>query len=241
MLLEEYMTWQNLCDDIKNKTGQNYFYGRCHPDHNGLTRGGKLPYSISEYEFNYMRDFIVKHNLTRGFELATGTCISTLSLGFGFAKTGGKLISIDSYEEEVTQCQPIGTTGKTYDQSQDYVLNSNLIKAYNLESVVQLIIGWSPHDCIESIDKNYQSNLDFAFFDCPKSSEDFTRDIAYLKTRMNKEKFAIFVHDTHCFMEDFNRLGYEIFGIKPKQITEFQTPTGKINQVFPLSVITNIE
>lgn len=239
--IEEYIFWQDFCLDIKKKTNQNFFFGRCHPDHNGLTRDGKLPYSISEYEFNFMKDFIIRHNLKKGFELATGTCVSTLALGFGFSKTGGSLLSIDSYEEEISQNQPINSTGRAYEQSIDYALNQQLINVYNLENFVHLHVGWSPRDCERIIFEKYEKDVDFVFFDCPKTAEDFIRDASFLVSLVKKEKFAIFVHDTHCFMDEFNRIGQDLFGIKPRQITEFETPNGKISQVFPLSVITNIE
>jgi hypothetical protein len=236
---DEYVTWPSLCRDIKLRTNQDYFYGMCNPDHNGLTRGGKFPFSISEYEFNFMKNFIVENNLTRGFELATGTCVSTLAIGHAMSKTGGKLISIDSYEEEVTQNQPIMSTGRTYD-SPDYTMNAQLISAYGLQDTVSIVAGWSPRDCEHLIDSNYQNNVDFVFFDCPKSKEDFIRDASFLTSRINKDKFAIFVHDTHCFMSDFNSLGFEMFGVKPRQITEFPALDRTVTQVFPLSVITNI-
>ena len=240
MNFDNYVDWETLVVDLKKKTGQSFFYGKCHPDHNGLTRGGKLPYSISECEFNFMKDFIIKNKLTRGFELATGTCISTLALGYGFSKTGGKLISLYSYEEVETQNEPINSTGKVY-KSLDYEMNSQLITSYNLEKFVDLIVGWSPKDSESKIDDIFDGNIDFVFFDCPKSKDDFLRDASILVQRVNKEKFAIFVHDTHCFMDDFNQIGQKMFGVKPIQIVDFETPKGKIRQVFPLSVITNIE
>jgi hypothetical protein len=236
---DEYVTWPSLCDDIKLKTNQNYVFGTSHPSHYALARDGKLPYSISEYEFNFMKNFIVDHNLTKGFELATGTCISTLAIGYGMSKTSGKLISIDSYEEEVSQNQPVHSTGKTY-ESPDYLMNIQLINAYNLQETVDVIKGWSPKDCEQLIDQNYKNNVDFVFFDCPKSKEDFIRDASLFVSRINKEKFAIFVHDTHCFMSEFNALGFEMFGVKPRQITEFPSHNKTVTQVFPLSVITNI-
>ena len=168
-----------------------------------------------------------------------GTCISTLAIGYGFSKTGGKLISIDSYEEVVTQNQPAMSTGLTYD-SPDYTMNVQLINAYNLQSTVDVIAGWSPRDCELLIDQNYENNVDFVFFDCPKSKEDFIRDASFLVPRINKDKFAIFVHDTHCFMPEFNALGLEMFGVQPRQITVFPASDRTVTQVFPLSVITNI-
>jgi hypothetical protein len=41
-------------------------------------------------------------------------------------------------------------------------------------------------------------------------------------------------------MSEFNALGFEMFGVKPRQITEFPSHNKTVTQVFPLSVITNI-
>ena len=111
---------------------------------------------------------------------------------------------------------------------------------FNLENTVECKKGWSPIDSETYIRENGEL-LDFVFLDCPKSTEDFIRDIKYLVNYINKSKFAIFVHDTHCFMEDFNRLGLEYFGIQPKQLHTFNLNNTTYTQTFPLSVITNIE
>ncbi len=67
-----------------------------------------IPVSLSETEFNYLSQFIVEHNLTAGFDLATAFGISALAIGLGLKKTGGRLLSMDSYREEESQDQPIG-------------------------------------------------------------------------------------------------------------------------------------
>ena len=58
-----------------------------------------LPFSINNFEFNFMRDVIIKNNLKNGYELATGLGISTLALSLGLKETDGHLISCDSYQE----------------------------------------------------------------------------------------------------------------------------------------------
>lgn len=241
--LNSYTEWKPLCDYIYSNLNIVFNSNGVHPLHKGLGLNGKLPYSISEHEFNFFKDFIMKHNLKNGFELATGTAISTIAIGYAFSKTGGKLLTMDSYDEEQEQVVTVKPTiHETSDQP--FYRNQNILKLFNLENTVECKKGWSPTDSENYIKETFTEKgelLDFVFLDCPKSTEDFIRDIKYLVNYINKSKFAIFVHDTHCFMEDFNRLGFEYFGIQPKQLYTFNLNNTTYNQHFPLSVITNIE
>ena len=251
----KYITWKDICQPIHGcqriqPPPIQYTRWNVHPDHDGLSINGRLPHSISEAEFNLMRDFIVDNNLKTGFDLATGTGISAIAFGFGFKQTGGKLLSVDSYIEESTQYQN-GEWGG-FEGDVDMALNSPLAEGaynnniqiirnlFNLDNVT-LEKGVSPHDCVHYIEKHKLYPIDFVFFDCPKSAEDFHRDATYIKKYLNQDKYAIFWHDTHCFMDDFKKLSKEYFGIESRQITKFNCDGELREQEFPLSVITNIE
>jgi len=242
MLTTKYTTWDELCEYIRTNLNINFSSKSVHPLHKGLGIDGNLPFSISEYEFNFIKDFIMKHNLKNGFELATGTGISTISIGWALKQNNGKLMSMDSYDEEDKQYVVVKPELRDVPNSDTpFKRNEELLKLFDLQNTVTLKKGWSPHDS-ENYIKQQSNKLDFVFLDCPKSTEDFIRDATYLTKYINTDKFAIFVHDTHCFMDDFNKLGEEMFGIKPIQKYNFNFPEKSLiaNQTFPLSVITNI-
>ncbi len=143
-ITKDYTSWDILTKELNSLTGNNYSGFGVHPLHKGLSLNGKLPFSISEYEFNYMKNFIIEHDLKNGFELATGIAISTLSLGAASQIIGGKLCSLDSYEEELVQEQPIGKTSTVVDQNPPGLkTNKLLIDAYGL-SGKKLFKGYSP-------------------------------------------------------------------------------------------------
>lgn len=229
--MNQYITWNELIPFVYENTGIKYSRDNVHGEHYGLSIDGKLPYSISEYEFNYMKDFIVEHNLKSGYELATGTCLSTVALGLGFKETGGKLISLDSYIEYETQTIPISKSFGPTD-SKLFSQNQSLLDLYQLDNV-ELKIGWSPQDA----EKYLPDVVDFVFLDCPKTIEDFIRDIGPVKSRL-ATRFAIFIHDVFAYPpEAFNKHAVEILGIHPKYISSFYD---KYNQTFPLTVVTNL-
>lgn len=229
----KYITWQELIEYIYIETGLIYTSENVHLQHYGLSINGKLPYSISEYEFNYMKDFIVQHNLKSGYELATGTAISTIGIGLGLKQTGGKLISLDSYIEYETQRIPINVcSGPHIPNSKSYEDNKRLIELFKLDNV-DLIVGWSP----KSAYKCLPDKIDFVFLDCPKTVDDFERDIQPILNKLD-DKFAIFIHDVFAYPpQEFNKKAIEIFGVNPKYIVNFYD---KYNQVFPLTVVSNI-
>ena len=91
------------------------------PDHRGLRMAHRaIPVSLSETEFNYLHDFIVDHRLQCGFDLATAFGISALAMGTALKKTGGRLLSMDSYHEEQSQAQPLGiSAGSSFTKPTD--------------------------------------------------------------------------------------------------------------------------
>ena len=80
MILDRYTTFRELIDTINSMlpdsvAEQSHAEGR----HIGIHLShAYFPISINEQEFNYMHDVIISNNLKNGFELATGTGISTI-------------------------------------------------------------------------------------------------------------------------------------------------------------------
>jgi hypothetical protein len=236
---DKYTKWESLIELIYSETGISFQTGKCHPSHNGLSIDGKLPFSISECEFNYMKDFIIKHKLVNGYELATGTGISSVAIGYALGKNRGKLVTIDSYLEDEIQDQPVNDLrlGNSKSPMDRNVLMFNKLGLDN----VKCYNRFSPN-CEDILDEEFNKDIDFVFLDCPKDLNDFIRDTSILKERINKNKFAIFVHDTHCFPDGFKEVSKKMFGSEGIFIFDFNDSNGNtITQEFQLGLITNIE
>jgi hypothetical protein len=240
MILNEYTKFEDLISNINSFSDIKISFGGV-IEHNGIKFEDKgLPISINEHEFNYMHDFIIKHKLVCGYELATGTGISTLSTGIALKKNGGILISMDNYMEDKLQEQQINFNNNyVLTDSDSYKFVNKILKFYSLDNV-ELVIGNSPTDSVKIFnDNNYK--FDYIFFDCPKCDEDFERDILSIKNNLS-DKFAIFVHDTHTFTEKSFKLVENTFGVNMILIDEYYKNTiFHSKRKYPLALITNIE
>ena len=250
MKLENYKTFDFIVNAV-NKSSPIKIEKTYHADgrHIGIKLKAKsAPISINESEFNYMNSIIVNHNLQNGFELSTGIGISTLGIATAFEKTGGHLITIDSYYEELTQIPtniPVGNYTKIDIEtiklvSLSYQFVDFIITNLKLKPIVDMLIGWSPTDSIKAIEKR-GIPLDFVFLDCPKNDEEFERDITSLKPFIG-EKYVIFVHDTQCYTKKSFDLANKLFNKNMIQIYEYFLKTEyHSNRYFPLAIITNID
>jgi hypothetical protein len=241
-MLRGYTYWEEFCDLINSNCDFKYSTKLHHVnDHYGLSCNEQLPYSITEYEFNFIKDFILKNGLKSGFELGTGIAVSSIAIGYALRENGGKLLSVDSYAEQENQIQPIGSSYRAV--SNDTFLNNNkeLLNLFNISDSVFLIKGLSPNDIPSLISKYLSEKIDFIFFDCPKDYDDYLRDIEPVLPFLNKDRFAIFVHDTHCYMDQFKEDSIKRFGIDSIQIYQFDCNGVTESQKYPLSLITNID
>jgi len=247
----KYTSFDSLCESLNEVLDQKiqkvYHAGGHHIGIQLTTR--YFPISVNESEFNFMFNFIIEHGLKSGFELSTGTGISTIALGSALKETGGHLITLDSYYEELTGVSsniPVGNytpedVEKIKTTSNCYQFATNAIIALDLESTVQIEIGWSPSDSVALLQKR-GTPLDVVFLDCPKDDDEFERDIRSLVPLMNKEKYVIFVHDTHSYTQRSFDLVKELFGVEMVQKREYFENTGYYSkQYFPIAVITNIK
>lgn len=245
-----YQTFENLIEEI-NKISEHKIM--LQPNGAGRHLGIRLvsnhfPISINESEFNFMRDCIIKYNLKTGVELSTGVGISTLSLLEGFSRTVGHLITLDSYYEEIYSISSnipiLNYTNENINDvknfSNAYKLINDIINYKKYNNFVNVEIGWSPHDLIRLI-KHRDKKVDFIFLDCPKSDEEFNRDLTALIPFLDT-KYMIFVHDTHTFTEKSNTLVNELLNTNIQYIREYYKNTDHYkNWYFPLGLITNIE
>jgi hypothetical protein len=240
MILDKYTTFHELISEINSFSDIKICFGGV-KEHNGITFVGKgLPISINEHEFNYMHDFIIKHKLVCGYELATGTGISALSSAIALKKNNGILLTMDNYIEDKIQEQQINLNNDDIlTNSDSYNFVKQILKFYSLDNV-ELVVGNSPKDSVKIFDEN-NHKFDYIFLDCPKCDNDFERDILSIKNNL-KDKFAIFVHDTHTFTEISFKLIENIFGVNIILIDEYYENTEfHSKRKYPLGLITNIE
>jgi predicted O-methyltransferase YrrM len=236
-----YYTFNDIIENV-NKSCPVKLQLHSYKIHGGIClQSHELPVSINEPEFNYMKDFIIKHCLKTGVELATGTGISALSIGLGMKETGGSLMSMDAYLEEQTQQQPIHTTGKSvYMNSNCYIVATYMKELYNLQGIVNFKIGLSPHDLKKEIE-NLNSKVDFVFLDCPKDDDDYERDIRAIYPYLS-DKYAIFIHDTHTYKGYADKINMELFGKTFTKIHKYYEGTEhEIIKFWPMALITNLD
>jgi predicted O-methyltransferase YrrM len=182
--------WTNLVEETKSWpiSLQTVNYNSLNT-HYGLRMIHKeIPISISEHEFNFMRDFVQNLNPKECLEIATGIGVSTLAIALGLKD--GYLTTIDSYEEEDTQIQPQNSFKKNQ-KNPDGLLMAQMLARY-----------FEVQDKIEFIHDIYDGNVlpdgkwDFIFLDCPKNDEDFIKIFELLLPYIDN-RTKILVHDTH--------------------------------------------
>ena len=156
-----------------------------------------FPHSIKQKEFNYIHDYIVEHKLTKGFECATGTGISTLAAALAMKATGGKLVTMDAFSEETFVSYNLATPFVINKTSTGQKALSQLIDIFQLENHVASEVGWSPTDTLSSLGKHFdlsKDKLDFVFIDACHMDEAIKKDVAELKPYLSKT-CAMFFHD----------------------------------------------
>ena len=156
------------------------------------------PYSIKEAEFNFLTNLIADNNLQRGYECATAFGISSLAIGLGFKKTGGKIVTMDAYIEE--KCKDPGAykdfQREVYDKADGYKSVKYLIEKFGLENTMFPEIGWSPYDTETSVRRHFKESLDFVFIDAGHFPEQMIKDIdAFLP--LLGEKYVLAFHDVY--------------------------------------------
>lgn len=245
-----YTTFTNLCKELNSKIEHPPIgiVQHANGNHTGIhIKTREFPISINESEFNYMYNFIIKHNLKNAFELSTGTGISTIAIGSAMLKTGGYLITLDSYYEDLYKISsniPIGNytianIEEIKEKSDCYKFISQAVNILSLKNTVQIEIGWSPNDVKKLNEK--RDFLDFVFLDCPKNDNEFERDIKSIYPFINKDKFMICVHDSHCYTIKSFELIKSLFNLEMiKKYEYFENTEYYSKKYFPLAIITNI-
>jgi predicted O-methyltransferase YrrM len=197
-------------DDIIQKfQGREVSYERAPHESCIKLVGTDFPWSIVEDEFNFFIDVITSNNLKSGYELATGTGISSLASGLGFRETGGRLLTMDAYVEEHYNAPNSGRHHEYFvspNESRGYKSVNQLVEEYKLQEIVFPVIGWSPTDLSAKMKENNFEYFDFVFFDAGSWDERFDNDFDEMFKYLNKDKFAVLVHDTQTVPENLKRM-----------------------------------
>lgn len=177
------------------------------------------PTSIKIAEFEYIRNLISERGLTRGFEIATGFGISALAAGLAFRETGGMLVTMDAYVEEmVGDAGTYRTCGKTlYFEADGYQSVQYLCRKFDLDGTVRPRIGWSPDDVEGILTEEFpdirERNLDFVFIDGGHFAEFVKRDLKAVQPFVGAGT-CILLHDVFegVFGKAFPHMIKEMFG-----------------------------
>ncbi len=199
------------------------------------------PVSISETEFNYINHFIKTHNLKKGYEVATAFGISMLAAGLAMKETGGQIVTMDAYiEEQFNKCYEYDNIKHVYKNSDGFNTAKLLLNKFDLTNHVAAVVGFSPTDTKRALSIKFDltiDKLDYVFIDALHTEEAVIQDIESILPYLD-EKFALFLHDVHCFtsgkVHDFVN---EKFGKSWEVVKNCEHPGNGYN----LSVITNLK
>jgi hypothetical protein len=216
--------------EIINKSPVPLKLSNYHPLHRGICPADiGLPVSINEKEYNYIYNYILDNGrMNIALDLATGIGISSLACSMAFKEIGfGLCVTVDSYEEENNQYQPIKSDIKEAFISEKNI-GKNLHKLFDCDfhTIFYNYIIPQDLDKITIVDK-----FNLVILDCPKCDDDFEKIILGIKDRLSKN-FSILIHDTHTFTEKSNDLCEKLFGTRYYNIIPEQT-------TFPFVLLKN--
>lgn len=164
------------------------------------TQFSEHPWSIAECESEFLEEMIVDRGCKRGLEIGTGTGISAIAAGFGFKRTGGKLITLDPFvEEHFGRCDLYNKDDK--EQSLNGVAKyiNTIFQELTLPTIS--VIGYSPQDIHDLMEKEclpvFGQRIDYVFIDGFHETEAVKRDLDAVIPWL-ADKAIIFFHDIPC-------------------------------------------
>jgi len=96
-MIKDYKDIIDLAENLDSEVKYSPRYG----GRLSLTMKGKhIPTSITEFEFNFIRNIVKTYKLKCGYECATAFGISMLAPALEMKEYNGKIIIIDCYLEE---------------------------------------------------------------------------------------------------------------------------------------------
>lgn len=185
------------------------------PNHTGLNMANHVhPISITEDEFNFIRDYVAARKYKSGYEVATAFGVSACALGLGLLPNGGKLVSVDAYiEEQYNYCLGYLDKKQTYENSDGWRVAHQLRKHFGLEATIDFRVGWSPDDIPAILGDR---KLDIVFIDALHKDRNLLDDVRVIKDRL-EPPFTLMLHDSHAFAPGTLGLISEWMGAKMVQ------------------------
>lgn len=162
--------------------------------------GTVCPMSLTEKEFDWIGALIEKYKCKSAFELATAFGMSTSAIALGMKKTGGRVVTMDAFIEERTQCpgkyRDVGRiiTDPSY-APVGLKVGRMLWEHFGVSDIVEPNIGWSPDD-VPAVIKDRK--FDFVFIDAGHFDNFLERDFTAIFPYMT-ENAVLVIHDTHLF------------------------------------------
>lgn len=190
------------------------------------------PVSITLNEYEFIKNFVERHELKCGYEVATGFGISALAAGLGFRRSGGKLVTLDAYLEEKHGSWDAykGSGREVYRDADGYKSAAFLMEQHGLQSQVALRAGWSPDDVAVILREEFPNGelLDYVFIDGGHWEDAFLKDLRAVFPFMRKDRYALFIHDWHAFQDSKTVAAMlrEYFGKLPQPAFNCHLPAG---------------
>lgn len=171
----------------------------------GMT-GYDFPRSIYIKEFEYLKNLVKEYDLKNGYECATAFGVSAVALGLGFKETGGHLITMDAYIEEVNESENNDAWNRYRYEGPNRVTDAMgyksakyLVEYFRLKDTVKIEIGYSPNDIAMVLSKHINTKLDFVFIDAGHYPEQLIKDLEGIIPFLDDE-YVIALHDCYPFM-----------------------------------------
>lgn len=191
------------------------------------------PWSITEEEFIFIKEYIAKRPIKAAYEVATAFGVSACAIALGLKNNNlhGNLLTLDAYiEEQYNNCDAYkGKQKATFEDSDGYKIAGKLFKFFELDNVIRKV-GWSPDDVDKVLNESKMDNIDFVFIDSQHTDACLLADFKAVENRLS-EVCHIFIHDSNCASQD--TLTYMIKRIKGR------IATPKISYSWNLRYITN--
>lgn len=205
-----------------------YEWAKC-PVRSLKTQFSEHPWSIAECESEFMYRTIIERNCKSGLEIGTGTGVSAIIAGRAFRENHGTLVTLDPFiEEYFGRCDLYSANDRQQSLSGVGKYISEVLKDCDLEGHVKSIIGWSPQDVGDAIEKGLAGNpLDYVFIDARHCSDSTRRDFDAVLPFLD-HNCILFFHDTCCIDDATQSYIQDNFRsingwIKPDQ---FKSPNG---------------
>lgn len=196
------------------------------------------PVSIKQCEARFIHQFIKRHRLTAGYEVATAFGISGMYAALAFKETGGLLVTMDSYvEEHFNEATAYNTGNKgDYSASADGKKSAMFLRdAFGLP--MEIKVGWSPDDVPNVMEdySMYDTGIDYVFIDAMHNDDAVIADFDAIASHVT-HGYAIFLHDTHCFTNKVQQ------HIRSKMNKGYRVCPGcEIPRGYNLSIVTDLE